>query len=88
VAAVDRAEVPPSAPYRIDARDRRVDRPSYRPTVPEQPVRVLEEQHFDPQRRVEVEHDGRSWPGLQTARRLLDDGLGWLAEATCGVDDG
>jgi hypothetical protein len=35
-------------------------RPSYRPTVPEQPVRVLEEPHFDPQRRVEVEHNGRS----------------------------
>jgi hemin uptake protein HemP len=70
-------------------RDRRVDRPSYRPTVPEQPVRVLEEQqHFDPQSRVEVEHDGRSWPGLQTARRLLDDGRGWLAEAKYGVDYG
>ena len=35
---------------------------------------------------MEFEHDGRSWPGLQTARRRLDDGRGWLAEAMWGVD--
>ena len=43
-------------------------------------VRLIEERRYDPPRTVEVEHEGRWWPGLQRSWRLLDDGRGWLAD--------
>lgn len=43
-------------------------------------VRLIEERRFDPPRPVEVERDGRWWPGRQHAWRLCDDGRGWVAE--------
>ena len=33
-------------------------------------VRLIEERRFDPPRAVEVEHNGRWWPGFQYAWRL------------------
>jgi len=48
--------------------------------VPEQPVRVLEEQKFDPPRRVEVDHNDAWHIGYQRAWRLCDDTRGWMAE--------
>jgi hypothetical protein len=43
-------------------------------------VRLIEERRFDPPRRVEVEKDGRWWPGFQHAWRVCDDGRGWMAD--------
>jgi hypothetical protein len=39
-------------------------------------VRLIEERRFDPPRPVQVEQDGRWWPGVQHAWRLCDDGRG------------
>jgi hypothetical protein len=43
-------------------------------------VRLLAERRFTPPRPVEVERDGRWWPGFQHAWRLCDDGHGWMAD--------
>jgi hypothetical protein len=48
--------------------------------VPYQPVRVLQEQWFDPPRPVEVLRDGAWHAGYQRAWRLCDDTRGWMAE--------
>ena len=45
-----------------------------------EPVRVLDEQQFDPPRAVEVEHQGHWVLGYQRAWRLCDDTRGWMAE--------
>ena len=50
------------------------------PAVPDQLVRVLDEQLFFPPRRVEVEHNGAWWSGRQGSWRRCDDGPGWMAE--------
>lgn len=50
-----------------------------------EPVRLIEERRFDPPRRVEVEHDGRWWPGVQRSWRLLDDRRGWCADVEYNV---
>jgi hypothetical protein len=44
------------------------------------PVGLVEERRFDPPRAVEVEHNGRWWPGTQYAWRLCRDHRGWMAE--------
>lgn len=44
------------------------------------PVRLVEERRFNPPHAVEVEHNGRWWPGTQSAWRLCDDRRGWMAE--------
>lgn len=41
---------------------------------------MLDEQEFDPPRRVEVELEGHWWPGFQSAWRLCDDDRGWMAD--------
>ena len=46
----------------------------------------LGERRYDPPRAVEVERDGRWWPVLQSAWRLLDDGRGWMAEVNYVVE--
>src|SRR3954452_20071372 len=46
----------------------------------QQPVRVLDEQMFDPPRRVEVDSHGGWHVGYQRAWRLCDDVRGWMAE--------
>ena len=44
------------------------------------PPRLVREQLFDPPRAVEVEHDGRWWPGFQSRWLLCDDDRGWMAQ--------
>lgn len=41
---------------------------------------ALLEQCFQPPRDVEVERNGRWWPGVQAAWRACDDGRGRMAE--------
>jgi hypothetical protein len=38
--------------------------------------------HFDPPRRIEIEHGGHRWTGAQTAWRLCDDVRGRMADCT------
>jgi hypothetical protein len=51
-----------------------------------EPLRLIEERRFDPPRAVEVEHEGRWWPGVQHAWRLCDDGRGWMADVEYVVE--
>jgi hypothetical protein len=51
----------------------------------EHPVRLVAERHLTPPRPVEVELEGRWWPGLQHAWRLCDDGRGWIADVEFNV---
>jgi hypothetical protein len=49
-------------------------------------VRLIGERWCCRPRLVEVEHGGRWWPGLRSARRLCDDHRGWLREVEFTVE--
>ena len=42
----------------------------------------LAERDVRPPRQVEVQVDGRWWPGVQRGWRMYDDGSGWRAAVT------
>ncbi len=45
-----------------------------------EPIHLLDEQSYNPPRRVEVELHGQWWPGFQRARLLISERDFWVAD--------